>query len=419
MACRSATTCLEKHAAALQHVAPAMSHGVEAVEAVLGTHITCLPRSVSVAARRDLVCGDVREKGALRAPTCGRFRGVRVGPQLQRASREVGEHGGQRGTSRDVLFIWCGAAHDTDTRGHGCRASPGNHLGRTNSNDSVGERPSALAPAWFERMILARLRSSQARTLEVRCREVLTHTAGLLVTTLMPMAMPGGAALSGVSVASMFPVDMSMLKCLGVSDMQALWTKEVSMEGLERGVLVATFVQGSLGLLRICLGDVFNGAYILLLATLGFNARHPGPASNWLKTYVLISFINGTMGSIDLLQNILIENYPVILPSLPLAVNLAHALVLVVPPTSLLGAYCGWQHIKVQRRMAFEASQMQLLAMLQFPPPPLLPQLPGLPGLPGMPGAATGAREGCVEAGCRAKQRDDAAETTERRTVEQ
>ena len=61
-------------------------------------------------------------------------------------------------------------------------------------------------------------------------------------------------------------------------------------------------------------------------------------------------------------------------------VNLAHALVLVVPPTSLLGAYCGWQHIKVQRRMAFEASQMQLLAMLQFPPPPLLPQLPGLPG---------------------------------------
>merc|ERR550537_2011061 len=108
------------------------------------------------------------------------------------------------------------------------------------------------------------------------------------------------------------------------------------MVELERGVLVATFVQGSLGIVRICLGDVFSGSYTLLLATLGYNARVPGPASNWLKTYVLITFINGTMGSVSLIQDTLIHSYPVIKPSLPLAVNLAHCATLTVPVVSFL-----------------------------------------------------------------------------------
>merc|ERR1712050_779621 len=100
------------------------------------------------------------------------------------------------------------------------------------------------------------------------------------------------------------------------------------------GLLVATFVQGSLGLFRICLGDVFSGSYTLLLATLGYNSRHPGPASNWLKTYVLITFINGTMGGIDLVQQGLLQNFPVVMASLPLRVNLMHTVQLLVPGVS-------------------------------------------------------------------------------------
>ena len=86
---------------------------------------------------------------------------------------------------------------------------------------------------------------------------------------------------------------------------------------------------------------------------------HPGPSSAWLKTYVpwvakpyvglyevLISFINGTMGHIDLMQNTLLRlggtlfstwpsisssislhsrhNFPAIQLSLPVSVNLMH-----------------------------------------------------------------------------------------------
>jgi hypothetical protein len=152
----------------------------------------------------------------------------------------------------------------------------------------------------------------------------------------------------------------------------------LSIKGLERGVLVATFVQGSLGLVRICLGDVFSGSYALLLATLGYNARTPGPASNWLKTYVLITFINGTMSSIDLVQNALQQNFPVLLLSLPLSVNLAHLVSLLVPGASFLGAYCGWQHVKMQRKLQMEAYQQQIEYMLQnppWPPPPLPAQI--------------------------------------------
>merc|ERR1712050_611363 len=99
--------------------------------------------------------------------------------------------------------------------------------------------------------------------------------------------------------------------------------ENLSLQDLENGILVATFVQGSLGLFRICLGDVFSGSYTLLLATLGYNSRHPGPASNWLKTYVLITFINGTMGGIDLIQQTLLGNMPIVnFMMLPLRLNL-------------------------------------------------------------------------------------------------
>merc|ERR550539_543305 len=109
---------------------------------------------------------------------------------------------------------------------------------------------------------------------------------------------------------------------------------EMKIQDLENGILVATFVQGSLGLLRICLGDAFSGSYTLLLATLGFNSRHPGPAANWLKTYVLITFINGTMSAIDLLQATLLTNFPVVALGLPMSTNIAHIVQLLVPGVS-------------------------------------------------------------------------------------
>merc|ERR1719160_736698 len=123
------------------------------------------------------------------------------------------------------------------------------------------------------------------------------------------------------------PVGFDFPSGCGFPTMKSLPTTtipELSLEGYQKAILVLTFIQESGGLARMCIGDVFGGAYTLLLATLGYNSRTPGPAANWLKTYVLITFINGTMSSVSLIQDMLIHNYPIIAPfTLPLATNLA------------------------------------------------------------------------------------------------
>lgn len=218
--------------------------------------------------------------------------------------------------------------------------------------------------------------------------EQRANACGLLASFLAPFALPGGsffASTAGGPAMAFCPIDLSSIGNMkGLSLAKCAPFQDLTMKDLERGLLVATFVQGSLGLVRICLGDVFSGSYSLLLATLGFNSRRPGPASNWLKTYVLITFINGTMSGIDLIQQCLLHNYPVVLAALPLKVNVAHMVSLTVPFASFLGAYCGWQHYLLQKKEAIKAYQEQVLMLMEqppWPPPPLPFPLPGLPGI--------------------------------------
>jgi len=224
-----------------------------------------------------------------------------------------------------------------------------------------------------------------------RAVEMRTHACGLLASLLAPMASGAGAVgVAGGPSMAFCPIGFDCIPAMKGGTFPAI--PEPTLQELEKGVLVATFVQGSLGIGRMCLGDVFSGAYALLLATLGYNSRKPGPASNWLKTYVLITFINGTMSGIDLIQQTLMGNYLGITSTLPLAVNCAHFVTLSVPWVSFFGAYCGWNHIKLQRKVAMEAYQQQMMMLMQqppWPPPPLpfpLPGMQGMPGLPGMPG---------------------------------
>lgn len=227
-----------------------------------------------------------------------------------------------------------------------------------------------------------------------KAAELRASACGILATMLTPLASGGGvlalAGSAGGPAMAFCPMPFDCLP-MGKGGSMSQWApiRELTMQELEKGVLVATFVQGSLGIIRMCLGDVFSGCYGLLLATLGYNSRRPGPASNWLKTYVLITFINGTMSGIDLIQQTLLGNYLGITPALPLAVNCAHLVTIAVPWVSFLGAYCGWQHIKMQRKAAIEAYQEQMMMLMQqppWPPPPLPFPLPGMTGLPGMPG---------------------------------
>lgn len=220
----------------------------------------------------------------------------------------------------------------------------------------------------------------------------LWDALGTLLAAATPLAtggMLGAPSVGGLSLAFCpFPLTSSC----SLSNLQMHLLQEPTLKDLQRGIVLATFVQGSMGVIRILLGDVFSGCYTLLLATLGFNARRPGPAANWLKTYVLLTFINGTMSSIDLVQSRLLQTFPVVhLAALPLSVNMLHAVQLLVPAISFFGAYCGWNHVKMQRRLQREAYQQRLLLLMEntpWPPPPLPCPLPGMGCMPGMPQAS-------------------------------
>ncbi len=145
------------------------------------------------------------------------------------------------------------------------------------------------------------------------------------------------------------------------------------MNAHQRALFLITLAQGGLGACRIFLGDVFGGAYALMLATLGYNSRFPGPAANWLKTYILITFINGTVGTVDLIQNLLLGNFPILSPALPLQLNIAHLIQVSVPFMSFSGALIGWAFISAQKEY------MAKYTYEQSKPPPLNPHLPWPP----------------------------------------
>jgi len=241
----------------------------------------------------------------------------------------------------------------------------------------------------------------------------LWDTIGTLLATATPLALGGklGAALSGGLSLSFCPFPLT--SSCNLSSLQMHLLHEPTLKDLQTGIVLATFVQGSMGVVRILLGDVFSGCYTLLLATLGFNARRPGPASNWLRTFVLLTFINGTMSSIDLVQSKLLQTFPVVqLAALPLSVNMLHAAQLLVPAISFFGAYCGWQHIKMQRRLQREAYQQRLLLLMEntpWPPPPLpgmsLPCLPQvMSAVPGFPAPMQAAQQPAVAQATRTSQ---------------
>jgi hypothetical protein len=251
--------------------------------------------------------------------------------------------------------------------------------------------------------LAARLQSAEMQAIGRGLFASMAPMVGLLSTTHGEFAV----ASAGVSLA--FCPCLGMFEC-GFSDQMNILTQKFSIDNLglrelEHGVVVATAMQGSLGLARMYLGDFFGGSYALLLAILGYNSRIPGPSSTWLRTYVLISFINGTMSSIDLVQQALNETFPSLVLSAPFGVNLAHMISFAVPLSSFTGAYLGWQHIKMQRKVAQVAYQQQVEHILRNPPwpPPRLPeeivhsmlqQQARLSGAPSSPAMKTSALSG-------------------------
>eukprot|EP00401_Gymnodinium_catenatum_P016829 CAMPEP_0117470938 /NCGR_PEP_ID=MMETSP0784-20121206/7475_1 /TAXON_ID=39447 /ORGANISM="" /LENGTH=502 /DNA_ID=CAMNT_0005265045 /DNA_START=99 /DNA_END=1608 /DNA_ORIENTATION=+ len=217
-------------------------------------------------------------------------------------------------------------------------------------------------------------------TARLNTAEIRANVCGAVAATLAPLALQGGALAARRRGAGVLPPSASLLRgAPGEAFFGSLRDRARALDQRPR----ARGSRGDVppGLARARADLPGRRLQWLLHAVVG-NTRlqraAPGPGVELAAAYVLITFINGTMSTIDLVQAMLQQNFPVLLLTLPLSKNLAHAVSLLVPGASFLGAYCGWQHIKMQKKLAMEAYYQQVEYMLQnppWPPPPLPMQI--------------------------------------------
>jgi hypothetical protein len=107
--------------------------------------------------------------------------------------------------------------------------------------------------------------------------------------------------------------------------------------------------QSLLGVTKMISGDVYSGVYNSLLGILGVSCTREGKSKDMLKTYVVISFINGCVQAMEVFQATL-SGMPLIGHGLPFMVGVSHYTSLLNPVASFVGAYLSWQYIKAAKQ---------------------------------------------------------------------
>jgi hypothetical protein len=125
--------------------------------------------------------------------------------------------------------------------------------------------------------------------------------------------------------------------------------------------------QSCLGIAKVLTGDVYSGGYNALLGVLGVNCSREGKSKDMLKTYLVISFINGCVQVMEVVQMSL-AGIPIFGHGMPLLIGAGHIISLLNPCASFIGAYLGWQYIKATKQqylLSLAQYQLQMLMMHQ------------------------------------------------------
>lgn len=202
----------------------------------------------------------------------------------------------------------------------------------------------------------------------------ITNAVGLVSCAILPFA--------ATSMIGYLPIAAACGPPLMVLPIFTDLPLPIAVQAHSQGIFWITILQGLFSSARIVQGDLFGGVYGLMLAVLGHRARLPGPARVWLKTYVLITFINGVVSTLEMIQSILLLKGPLLSLSLPWTVNLLHLMIVGNPLMSFLGAYFGWQFIKCLKQLAVQDAQMRMSIQSGMKIPVQLPQEPACPPIP-------------------------------------
>ena len=134
-----------------------------------------------------------------------------------------------------------------------------------------------------------------------------------------------------------------------------------------KAAMGAAGFQSSLGLAKALTGDVYSGVYNMLLGILGVSCSREGKSKDMLKTYVVITFINGCVQAMEVVQ-VSLAGMSLLGKGLPFMMAVGHVVTLLNPISSFLGAYLGWQFVKTAKHqylIALAHYQLQMLMMHQ------------------------------------------------------
>lgn len=172
--------------------------------------------------------------------------------------------------------------------------------------------------------------------------------------------------------ASIFETTFASLKDIGTSFFDMFMGNPIMEPGrigeLQRiGTMYSAGFQSSLGLAKVLTGDIYSGVYNVLLGVLGVSCSQEGKNREMLKTYVVISFINGCVQAMEVFQVSLI-GVPLFGPTVPWIMVGAHVITMLNPVASFMGSYLGWQYIraaKQQYMLALANYHLQMLMIQQ------------------------------------------------------
>ena len=125
--------------------------------------------------------------------------------------------------------------------------------------------------------------------------------------------------------------------------------------------------QTMLGLSKAVTGDVYSGTYNALLGILGVSCSREGKSKDMLKTYTVITFINGCVQAMEVVQMTL-AGVPLFGHGMSAAISVGHTISILNPCASFLGAFVSWQYIKSAKQqylLALAHYQLQMLMMQQ------------------------------------------------------
>ncbi|CAD7936309.1 unnamed protein product [Amoebophrya sp. A25] len=114
----------------------------------------------------------------------------------------------------------------------------------------------------------------------------------------------------------------------------------------QKTLVCLTTTQGTLSLVQLMLGDLMGGFLGGMMAATGSYASSSTTAVSWLPTYTVLSFLNGSVSTLGMMEKMVFSKYAFFALSNPLVVNLVHGLVVAVPLTSFFGCYYSYGYLR-------------------------------------------------------------------------